>query len=95
MENPMTQPHSNAYQDLINLTLQHGADGMAQVFTQLLNQAMLIERQQAIGAGAYERSEERTAYANGTKPKTLNTPAGVLELNVPKTRPAPGHEHDF
>ena len=63
--------------------------------TQLMNTAMLIERQQALGVGPYQRCDERLAYANGTKPKALKTSVGTLELDVPKTRAVPGREDDF
>lgn len=52
----------------------------------LMNAAMIVERQRALGAGPYERSEERTGYANGFKPRTLNTRMGALQLKVPQTR---------
>jgi transposase-like protein len=39
-----------------------------------------------IGAGRYERNPERAAYRNGTRPKRLATPAGEVELAIPKLR---------
>lgn len=39
-----------------------------------------------IGAGRWERSAERVAQRNGTRPKTLSTTAGDLELRIPKLR---------
>lgn len=52
----------------------------------LMNAAMVFERQKALGASPYERSEERTGYANGFKPRTLSTRMGALQLKVPQTR---------
>jgi len=52
----------------------------------LMNAAMVFERQKALGAGPYERSEQREGYANGFKPRTLNTRMGALQLKVPQTR---------
>jgi len=108
MESPMTHPrnhtdlnhavHTQSYDDLIQLVISHGSDAIAAAFTQLMNTAMLIEREQAIGVGAYQRfsgADERIAYANGTKPKAVKTPVGVLELDVPKTRAVPGRAQDF
>jgi putative transposase len=40
----------------------------------------------AIGAAPYERVEGRTAQRNGHRPRTLTTPAGDLELRIPKLR---------
>ena len=47
---------------------------------------MFIDREQHIGATSHQRADSRTAYANGTKPKTLETPAGRVVVDVPKTR---------
>ncbi|WP_418895547.1 transposase [Roseovarius autotrophicus] len=42
-----------------------------------------------LGAGHYERTPERRGYANGTKPKRIDTPAGTVNVQVPKTA---GHD---
>jgi putative transposase len=39
-----------------------------------------------IGAGPHERTEARTAQRNGSRPRTLATTAGDLELRIPKLR---------
>jgi transposase-like protein len=39
-----------------------------------------------IGAGPWERSESRVAVRNGSRPRTLSTTAGDLELRIPKLR---------
>ena len=52
----------------------------------LFNEAMKIERAAALGAQPYERTDARTGYANGFKPKTLVTRVGPLELEVPQVR---------
>lgn len=62
-----------------------GPQAMAQVVTALMNLAMRMEREQFLNAGHYERVPERRGYANGTKPKMIDTPAGTLSLDVPKT----------
>ena len=67
---------------------EHGFDGMAQAMQLLLNECMKIERQQALGVGPYERSEERHGQANGFKPKTVKTRIGPLQLAVPQVRGA-------
>ncbi|WP_133131474.1 IS256 family transposase [Legionella yabuuchiae] len=79
-------------QDDISLTSQllellSGEDGaIGRALELVFNQAMLLERQRHLNASAYERSDERTGYANGFKPKSLKTRSGVLELKVPQTR---------
>jgi transposase-like protein len=47
---------------------------------------MQFERELHLGAGRYERTEERSGYANGYKPKTLDTAAGRLRLQIPQVR---------
>ena len=39
-----------------------------------------------IGASPFERSNERTTFRNGTRPRVLTTTAGELELKIPKLR---------
>ena len=39
-----------------------------------------------IGAAPFERSAERTTQRNGTRPRTLTTTAGDLDLKIPKLR---------
>ncbi len=65
--------------------MAEGPQAMGQVMTMLMNFAMRMEREQFLGAGHYERSLGRQGYANGTKPKKIDTPAGTLTLDVPKT----------
>src|SRR5687767_714830 len=52
----------------------------------LMNAAMRAERQQHLGAKEHERTESRSGYANGFKPKTLKTRVGELTLSVPQVR---------
>jgi putative transposase len=77
---------SNALDQIGELLAEYGFDGMAQALTVLLNEVMKIERAQALGASPYERSEGRQGYANGFKPKTVQTRMGPLTLAVPQAR---------
>lgn len=65
---------------------EHGFDGMAAAMEVLLNECMKIERRQALGAGPYQRSDERRGQANGFKPKRVKTRIGELQLAVPQVR---------
>lgn len=47
--------------------------------------AMRIERERFLGAGHYERTTEPRGYANGYKSKRIDTPAGTVNVAVPKT----------
>src|SRR5688500_3638517 len=50
-------------------------------------QTILEEEMTAhLGADRYERTDGRRGYRNGTKPRTLITRVGTLELAVPQDR---------
>ena len=54
------------------------------VLAQALMEAEVTE---LVGAERHERTAERTAYRNGSRPRTCDTRVGTLELAVPKVRP--------
>jgi len=66
--------------------IKNGSDGFKPVVEELLNKTMLAERQSALNASPYERTEDRTGYANGFKPKTFSSRLGELHLRIPQTR---------
>lgn len=63
-----------------------GTDGLKPVLELLFNTAMKVEREHFLGVGTHERSEERKGYANGYKPKSIQTRMGALDLAVPQVR---------
>jgi transposase-like protein len=76
----------DGFGEMLNLLIDHGFEGMAQAMQTLLNEAMKLERSQVLGARPYQRTRERRGWANGFKPKTVQTRIGALELAVPQTR---------
>ncbi|MGI6543540.1 MAG: IS256 family transposase [Limnochordia bacterium] len=69
--------------------LQHiftGDNGMARLLEQVLNQVLNAQVAEQIQAKPYERTEERQAYRNGFRPRTMNTRVGTLVLQVPRLR---------
>jgi len=78
--------NSNTTEEAVELMMKHGMDGAAEAFEILMNAAMVIERSAYLGAGHYERHSDRVSYANGFKPKKLDTRIGELNLNIPQTR---------
>jgi putative transposase len=70
---------------LLEQLIAEGPQAMREVTTTLMNVAMSLEREQFLGAGHYERGPERRGYANGYKPKRIDTTAGSLHLDIPKT----------
>jgi len=78
--------HGNAFDDAMELLIENGFDGMADVLKILLNEAMKIEREDCLAAGAYQRTPDRKGYANGFKPKTVDTRMGRFAVDVPQVR---------
>ncbi|MGI9486073.1 MAG: IS256 family transposase [Geminicoccaceae bacterium] len=82
----MPEPQDRIVSALMEQLINQGPDCMAGVFGQLFNLALRLEREQYLEAGLYERTSGRRGYANGYKNKTLDTPAGTISLDVPKTK---------
>ena len=80
------QPESNVVETVVQLLCESGLSQMAEAVRIMLNEAMRIERSQAIEAEPYQRTERRRGYANGFKAKTLDTRIGKITLQVPQTR---------
>lgn len=80
------QEHSTALDQIVELVAQEGAEAMGAAFATLLEAGMKLEREQILGARSYERTGSRRGYANGYKPKTIDTRAGRLTVQVPKAR---------
>ena len=80
------QDNDNVLQAAVELLNQNGFEAYGRVLQILLDQAMKIERTEALGAEPYERSKRRRGYANGYKPKTLDTRMGRITVNVPQVR---------
>jgi len=80
------QNNDNKMNIVMELLTENGFEGFADVLRILLNEAMKIERGYALGAGLYERTDSRRGYANGYKPKTVDTRIGRLNVAVPQVR---------
>jgi len=78
--------HEQGWQDVLTLLMEHGFEGFANAMQILMNEAMKLEREAALGAQRYQRTAARRGYANGFKPKTVETRLGRLELAVPQAR---------
>jgi transposase-like protein len=58
--------------------------GLKALVTFFLNLVMQYEAEQKAGAGRYQRSENRKATRNGSKPRVLRTKLGELTLEKPE-----------
>jgi len=72
--------------EILELLISQGPSAILPLFKTLMNEAMKIERNQAIGATSYERTDSRVGYANGYKDKTINTGIGKITLDIPQAR---------
>lgn len=73
-------------EEICELMIENGFEGVAKAVEILMNSAMKIERSRALNAEPYERSEERAGYANGFKDRFLKTRIGELQLQIPQVR---------
>lgn len=81
---------STAFDQIVSLVAEQGTEAMAAAFVTILELAMKAEREQTLGAAPYQRTDERRGYANGFKPKTIDTRLGRLTVQVPKARGVEG-----
>ncbi len=61
-------------------------DGLAKLVEVVLNQILEAQVTEALSAERHERSDDRTGYRNGHRPRTLYTRVGPVSLLVPQTR---------
>lgn len=84
----MISNKTNKYliQEILEDFAQKGIDQIKDSLERLMNQLMLAEREDFIGASPHERTPDRKGYCNGFKNKTLVTRSGELHLRVPQVR---------
>jgi putative transposase len=70
----------------VELIATQGVEGLNKAFEVLYNEAMKVERSRFLQAEPYQRTQERVDYANGYKPKQLNSRLGKLDLLIPQVR---------
>ena len=72
------------------LAASGGMQGLKDVLSTVVQDALqdLIEAEVTarLGAGRWERSEDRSGTRNGSRPRTVSTPAGDVEARIPKLR---------
>ena len=68
------------------LFLGQAPDALIPLLEAILNQFLQAMASEAVGVAKYERSDERKAYRNGTRERTLKTRIGTITLDVPRLR---------
>jgi putative transposase len=71
---------------LAQLKLTDVTDRIRSATESLYQELIEAEATAFIGAAPFERSNDRTSQRNGTRPRTLTTTAGDLNLRIPKLR---------
>ena len=66
--------------------IENGFEGLDTAVSILINEAMRIERSRVLEAEPWQRTETRKGYANGYKPKRVESRIGKLALKVPQVR---------
>ena len=78
--------NDNKLDAVMEMLIENGFESFTDVLRILLNEAMKIERDHALAARLYERTDSRRGYANGYKPKTVGTRIGKISVDVPQVR---------
>lgn len=77
---------SSVIGEVAKMLCERGFDGLGSALEVLLNEVMVLERAEYLGAQPYQRSAQRRGYANGFKAKQFKTRVGELSLSIPQTR---------
>lgn len=78
--------HDNVLSLLFQLLVGKKEEAFQEILSTIYNVVMSLERENHLRAGNYERKDGRDGYANGYKPRTLQTRIGTLDLLVPQVR---------
>lgn len=77
----MAQLHFTLDRDFfVGLFSETKDEAFGKLMEALLNQVLQAESSEQLGAGNYERSEERSDYRNGARARSLTTRIGKIEL---------------
>lgn len=82
----MALDQSALFDLLGQLKLADVSDRIRAAAETLYQQVIEAEATAFIGAAPFERSEARTTQRNGSRPRTLTTTTGDLNLKIPKLR---------
>ena len=77
---------NKAFDQVLEVLIENGLDGMASALEVVFNEAMKLERSDFLRAGPHERTTDRRGYGNGFKDKTVRSRIGELKLKIPQVR---------
>jgi len=90
----MTQTQLTIDTDMLQQLFTQDA-GMKHLLETVVQQVLEAQVSEHLQAAPYERTEQRKGQRNGTKPRTLISRAGVMELQVPQVRDGSFHTDLF
>ncbi len=76
---------------ILERLIEHGADDMANIFAGRSSWRCGSSANAFSARAMNLRTASRRGYANGTKPKRIDTPAGTVTVQVPRSA---GHENE-
>jgi putative transposase len=84
----MAQYNITITEELLHgLFLSNGKDkAFSRLLEEIFNQVLLAQSSEQLGAQPYERTEDRKAYRNGYRDRSMTTRVGTLTLRVPRHR---------
>jgi transposase-like protein len=78
--------HNDALMDSYLQDIFQTRDGLKPLLEHLINRAMEAEVAEHLSADHYQRSDRRRGYRNGSKPRSMSTRVGKLDLAIPQVR---------
>ena len=72
--------------ELLEQVQEQGLGVLPELIRVIINTAMQAERAEHLNAGHYQHTSERRGYANGFKPKTMQTRVGDITFSIPQVR---------
>lgn len=76
-------------EEIMHLLEESTGEAFKKLLQESLNAILRVESDAQIGAGRYERADQRLDYRNGSRNRPLTTRIGKIELDVPRHRNAP------
>jgi transposase-like protein len=77
------------YEFFVGLMSDSKDEAFGKLMKALLDQVLMAESKEQLGAGEYERSDQRMDYRNGTRERSMGLRIGKITLAVPRHRNVP------
>ena len=82
----MAERKDSSWREVLQGIFSEHPEALRELVEAFLNELLRAEQSEYLRAGPYERTEERTDYRSGYRPRLIKTRLGTLELLVPQTR---------